>query len=113
MNTEQANIGQAAGPSTPWYVLVSVTNMETGEAVPCARHDCRDMLEARTLLTELRELAADLTEFLPGLTVTGYELAEPKLQSFAEMIEAGDMREEDKIYWRGIIAEGDFLGDKW
>ena len=57
------------------------------------------------MLSEIRELAEGLTEFLPGLAATGFELGEPKLQSFADMIETGGLREEDKLYWRGILAE--------
>ena len=59
-----------------WYIVVSATDAVTGHSFPVARHDCSSLLHARTLLTELRELAADLAESLPGLTAQGYELAE-------------------------------------
>ena len=59
-----------------WIVHISVTSPENGEAVLVARHSCRDRHHAATLLSEIRELAEDLAEFLPGLTATGYEVAE-------------------------------------
>ena len=96
---------ETAAALVPFYVVITVCDLETGQAVPVSRHDCRDRLHARTLLSEIRELAEDLTEFLPGLTATGFELGEPKLQSFADMIETGGLREEDKLYWRSILAE--------
>ena len=96
---------ETAAELVPFYVVITVCDLETGQAVPVSRHDCRDRLHAQTLLTELRELAADLAEFLPGMAATGFELGEPKLQSFADMIETGGLREEDKLYWCSIIAE--------
>ena len=96
---------ETAAALVPFYVVITVCDLETGQAVPVSRHDCRDRLHAQTLLTELRELAADLAEFLPGMAATGFELGEPKLQSFADMIETGGLREEDKLYWRNILAE--------
>ena len=62
-----------------WYVTVSVTDPITGLPVVCARHECSSLAQARTLLTEIREMAEDVSEFLPGVTATGYELAEPMI----------------------------------
>ena len=92
-----------------YYVVVSVTNPATGKKIPVSRHDCRDILQARTLLSEMRELASDLAEWLPGLTAEGYEVApvSAPLPSFAEALEASGTSEEDKAYWRGILAQGD------
>ena len=106
------NAQETTAQPVPWYVVITVTDMETGEAVPVSRFDCRDLLHARTLLSEIRELAESLEEFLPGLVATGYELGDgvPALLSFAEVMEASDMKEEDKLYWRGEIAREGLLG---
>ena len=103
--TAEKATAEKAAAMVPYYVVITVCDLETGQAVPVSRHDCRDRLHARTLLSEIRELAEGLTEFLPGLAATGFELGEPKLQSFADLIETGGLREEDKLYWRSIIAE--------
>lgn len=63
-------------PASRWVVVVSVTDPVTGAQVARQPHECRDMCHARTLLTELRELAAELAEYLPGLSVEGYETGE-------------------------------------
>ena len=60
-----------------WIVQVSTTSLVTGRKVLVSRHPCRDRDHIATLLPEIRELAEDLTDFLPGLTASGYELAEP------------------------------------
>lgn len=96
---------EEAAELVPYYVVITVTDLETGQAVPVSRIDCRDRLHAQNLLAEMGELAQDIAEFVPGMVATGFELGEPKLQSFADMIETGGLREEDKLYWRGIIAE--------
>ena len=96
---------EEAAEMVPYYVVITVTDLETGQAVPVSRIDCRDLLHARNLLAEMGELAQDIAEFVPGMVATGFELGEPKLQSFADMIETGGLREEDKLYWRNILAE--------
>jgi len=60
-----------------WVVQVSTTSLVTGRKILVSRHQCRDRHHAATLLSEIRELAEDLTDFLPGLTASGYELAAP------------------------------------
>ena len=96
---------EEAAEMVPYYVVITVTDLETGQAVPVSRIDCRDLLHARNLLAEMGELAQDIAEFVPGMVATGFELGEPKLQSFADMIETGSMNEDDKQYWRNILAE--------
>ena len=96
---------ETAAALVPYYVVITVCDLETGQAVPVSRIDCRDRLHARNLLSEMGELAQDIAEFVPGMVATGFELGEPKLQSFADMIETGGLREEDKLYWRNILAE--------
>ena len=96
---------EEAAEMVPYYVVITVTDLETGQAVPVSRIDCRDLLHARNLLAEMGELAQDIAEFVPGMVATGFELGEPKLQSFADMIETGSMNEDDKQYWRDILAE--------
>ena len=96
---------EEAAELVPYYVVITVTDLETGQAVPVSRIDCRDLLQARNLLAEMGELAQDIAEFVPGMAATGFELGKPKLQSFADLIETGGLREEDKLYWRGIIAQ--------
>ena len=96
---------EEAAELVPYYVVITVTDLETGQAVPVSRIDCRDLLHARNLLAEMGELAQDIAEFVPGMVATGFELGEPKLQSFADMIETGSMNEDDKQYWRDILAE--------
>ena len=103
-NAKKAAAEKPAEP-VPYYVVITVCDLETGQAVPVSRIDCRDLLHARNLLSEMGELAQDIAEFVPGMVATGFELGEPKLQSFADMIETGGLREEDKLYWRSIIAE--------
>ena len=96
---------EEAAEMVPYYVVITVTDLETGQAVPVSRIDCRDRLHAQNLLSEMGELAQDIAEFVPGMAATGFELGEPKRQSFADMIETGSMNEDDKQYWRDIIAE--------
>lgn len=60
-----------------WVVQVSMNSLTTGRKVVVAQHSCRDRHHAATMLSEIRELAEGLTDFLPGLTATGYELAAP------------------------------------
>ena len=96
---------ETAAALVPFYVVITVCDLETGQAVPVSRIDCRDRLHARNLLAEMGELAQDIAEFVPGMVATGFELGEPKLQSFADMIETSGLREEDKLYWRNILAE--------
>ena len=103
-NAKKAAAEKPAEP-VPYYVVITVCDLETGQAVPVSRIDCRDLLHARNLLSEMGELAQDIAEFVPGMVATGFELGEPKLQSFADMIETGGLREEDKLYWRNILAE--------
>ena len=103
-NAKKAAAEKPAEP-VPYYVVITVCDLETGQAVPVSRIDCRDLRHARNLLSEMGELAQDIAEFVPGMVATGFELGEPKLQSFADMIETGGLREEDKQYWRNILAE--------
>ena len=103
-NAKKAAAEKPAEP-VPYYVVITVCDLETGQAVPVSRIDCRDLLHARNLLSEMGELAQDIAEFVPGMVATGFELGEPKLQSFADMIETGSMNKDDKQYWRDIIAE--------
>ena len=58
-----------------WVVVVSATDPITGGHVSKS-HECRDLPHARGLLTDLRDLAAEFGEYLPGLSVDGYELAD-------------------------------------
>ena len=85
-----------------WIVHVTVTHPQTGKAVRVSRHECRDRHHAATLLSEIRELAEDLTEFLPGLGAEGYELMEPALvlPSFIEAVADGTVNLIDEAYWR-------------
>lgn len=72
MNSIKTN--QNAAPAR-WVVVVSATDPITGGYVSKS-HECRDLPHARTLLTELRDLAEEFGEYLPGLSVDGYELAD-------------------------------------
>lgn len=105
MKSAKKAVTEKAAELVPYYVVITVTDLETGQAVPVSRIDCRDKLHTQNLLAEMGELAQDIAEFVPGMVATGFELGEPKLQSFADMIETGSMNEEDKQYWRDIIAE--------
>ena len=67
---------KTAVPPSRWVVVVSVTDPVTGAQVASKKHECRDALHARTLLTEVRELAEEMGQFLPGLSVEGYEVGE-------------------------------------
>lgn len=90
-----------------WIVHVTVTSPETGKALLVSRHECRDKHHAATLLSEIRELAADLSEFLPGLGAEGYELSEAALvlPSFVEAVAAGTVSVEEEAYWRTGLAK--------
>ena len=109
----QAQPTQEAQPAG-WLVVISVTNIETGQIVPVARHSCSDVLQAKTMLAEIREVGDDLFDLLPGITAAGYELLEPlpvpALRTFAEAMESSTLDEGLKAYWRQEIAKGDFLG---
>ncbi len=61
-----------------FIVTVSALSAATGAVVPVIQHECRDRLHGVQLLTELRDLAAELAEtgLLPGLSVAGYEVQE-------------------------------------
>ncbi len=61
-----------------WFVIVSVQMQLTGQSVQVMQHPCRDRHHAQTLLTEIRELAAELEEsgLLPGITASGVEVCE-------------------------------------
>ena len=59
-----------------WVVVISITDPVTGAQITSKQHECRDALHARTMLTEIRELVEDLSEFLPGLSAEGYEIGE-------------------------------------
>ena len=66
---------QNAARPVRWVVVVSATDPVTGGHVSKS-HECRDLPHARGLLTELRDLAEEFGEYLPGLSVDGYELAD-------------------------------------
>ncbi len=84
-----------------WAILLGFPHPETGEQITIASHECRDLLQARTLLSEMRELASDIAEWLPGLIVEGIEI-----KSFAQAVEENaEMSEDDKAHWRGQIAQ--------
>ena len=53
-------------------------------------------------VSEIRELAEDLTEFLPGLGAEGYELLHTALvlPSFIEAVADGTVNVDDEAYWR-------------
>lgn len=61
-------------PPVRWLVTVSVVDPLTKKAIICARHECESLGHARTLLTEIREMAEDVSEFLPGVSAEGWEL---------------------------------------
>ena len=50
-----------------WVVTVSVQNPLTDLAIIVAQHECEDRLQAQTLLGEIRDLADQLGDFLPGV----------------------------------------------
>ena len=85
-----------------WLVHVTVTSPETGKALLVSRHECRDRHHAAVLLSEIRELAEELAEFLPGLGAVGYELAEAVSpgQSFGEAVAESSLSAGDKAYWQ-------------
>ena len=66
---------KAVGGATRFVVVVSATDPDTGAQVSRS-HECRDVLHARHLLTDLSELVEELAPYLPGLTVAGYETGE-------------------------------------
>ena len=51
---------ETAAALVPFYVVITVCDLETGQAVPVSRIDCRDLLHARNLLAEMSELAQDI-----------------------------------------------------
>ncbi len=103
----------APAPYVGYLVVISVTNIETGQVVPVSRIQCPDRVGAARLLSEISETREALGELLPGLSAEGYELSEPvvpMVRSFAEAMEASTMSEDVKAYWRREIASGDLLG---
>ncbi len=91
-----------------YYVVVSVIHADSGRRTPVSRHNCRSLLQARTLLSEMRDMACDLAEFLPGLTAEGYEVTPvgSPLPSFAETLEASGTSPEDRDYWQSLLFQG-------
>ena len=59
-----------------YEVVIRVTDPATGAALVRKAHECSGLAEARTLLTNLREMAEELSAYLPGLSVEGYEREE-------------------------------------
>ena len=109
MNQVQPTTPEPAG----YLVVISVTNIETGQVVPVSRIQCPDRVRAARLLSEISETREALGELLPGLSAEGYELSEPvvpMVRSFAEAMEASTMSEDVKAYWRRELAQGDLLG---
>ena len=96
-----------------WMVHISVTSPQTGKPLLVSRHECRDRHHAATLLSEVRELAEDLAEFLPGLTAEGYELSEAALvlPSFVEAVADGTVNLEEEAYWRSGLAEDEPISE--
>ncbi len=66
---------KAAEGTTRYVVVVSATDPDTGAQVSRS-HECRDVLHAQHLLTDIGELVEELAPYLPGLTVAGYETGE-------------------------------------
>ena len=60
---------------TRYVVVISATDPDT-DAHISRFHECRDVLHARHLLTDLSELVEELAPYLPGLTVAGYETSD-------------------------------------
>jgi hypothetical protein len=58
--------------SNRYEVVIRVTDPATGAALVRKAHECCGLAQARTLLTNLREMAEELSEYLPGLSVEGY-----------------------------------------
>ena len=97
-----------------WLVHVTVANPETGKAMLVSRHDCRDRHHAAVLLSEVRELAEDLAEFLPGLAAVGYELAQAVSpdQPFGEAVAESGLSAADQAHWQSVVATGEVLGEE-
>ena len=97
-----------------WLVHVTVTSPETGKAMLVSRHECRDRHHAAVLLSEIRELAEELAEFLPSLGAVGYELAQAVSpgQSFGEAVAESSLSADDKAYWQSVVAMGELLGEE-
>lgn len=90
-----------------WMVHISVSNPKNGKSMLVSRHECRDKHHVATLLSEIRELAEDLADFLPGLKAEGYELAEAALAvpSYTEAVADGTVSADEESYWRTGLAE--------
>lgn len=68
---------QEIAPAPPrWVIVISITDPVRKNQVICAKHECRTLFHARTLLTEIREMAAEFGEYCPGLSIEGYELVD-------------------------------------
>jgi len=94
-----------------WVVVISITDPVTGAQITSKQHKCRDVLHARTMLTEIRELVEDLSEFLPGLSAEGYEIGDAfsltsegqsALQTLAEASAAGHVH--NARWWSDAIG---------
>ena len=59
-----------------WVIVVSITDPIRKNQVVSAKHECNSLAHARTLLTEIREMAAEFGEYCPGLSIEGYELVD-------------------------------------
>jgi hypothetical protein len=94
-----------------WLVVVSIQDAATGEVFPVARHECRSTLQAQTLLSEVRQMAAAVSAFLPGLSAIGYEISEPVRHDPRDTIglaalviaRGGDVR--TTRWWAEMIAQ--------
>ena len=56
-----------------WYIDVTMISPLTGQTFIVARHECIDLAQARTLLSEIRDVMSELSVFIPGLSANGYE----------------------------------------
>jgi hypothetical protein len=101
-----------------WIVTVSAADHATGQSVCLVQHQCSSRLHGSTLLTELREVLADLAELVPGLSVAGYEVAEA-VEVFTPLSKPGEQGPEvlaalstalpagrDAAWWAQAIGQG-------
>ena len=63
------NVQEVTAQPVRWVIVVSITDPIRKNQVVSAKHECSSLAHARTLLTEIREMAAEFGEYLPGLSV--------------------------------------------
>ena len=95
-----------------YEVVISLRDPRTGAAVATKAHPAADSLAAASLVGNIQECIEQISEYLPGLRVEVYELAETwrpttrgeaLLERLAEAARAGEVHSAQE--WARVIQD--------